>query len=578
VIVIVNGAIAFFTKDGTKTFQDEIEDSFGFWGSVGATDFVFDPEVAYDVHSGRFFAMACERGNYSDSYFLLAVSDDSDPNGTWYKWRINVTSLAQASIDSPNMAIDEHCVYLSADAWTPGEVYIMYILDKAPLLSGSVGATNSFKISGSQSYGMATSYGGAPGSYMIEHFESASNTKVRLHVITDPLGSANRQTYDLTVPAYGPPEDPPQKGTSVRPETFDARFWTCVWRDGSLWATHHIDSDRVKARWYEIATNGWPSGGTPTLVQSGTVDPGPDIRTFFTSIWADKWHNAAMCFARSSPNEYISMARCVRRFDDPPAYMGDVVINKVSNGPYTYSRWGDYSGDWTDPSDETTFWTHHEYAPSTTSWNTWIASFTAPLDSASSPSGFFNPGWNWFSIPIRPIHPAPPDLLGFNPSGSLWYWDRYLKTTQVYNDPFIKWNLEVANGYLLRLSQAIQVDYDGFNAVTPMTIKLGGKGWVWLGMPKDTEMPGDEFMSNVRVQYPVGGPIRTAAEDRASGDPWLNWGWSYWDSVVQAAKTFTPYLPFGENICRPWYGYRAYINVGTATSEGNPDQVSLIRP
>ena len=91
-VVMVNGGIAFFQKDGTMDFQDEIEDSFGFWGDQGATGFVFDPEVIYDPHSDRFMAMACERAPSSRSYYLLAVSDDSNPNGDWFKYRLDVTT------------------------------------------------------------------------------------------------------------------------------------------------------------------------------------------------------------------------------------------------------------------------------------------------------------------------------------------------------------------------------------------------------------------------------------------------------------------------------------------------------
>ena len=43
VVVMTNGAIAFFTKTGTFQFQDQIEGAGGFWGSLGATGFVFDP-------------------------------------------------------------------------------------------------------------------------------------------------------------------------------------------------------------------------------------------------------------------------------------------------------------------------------------------------------------------------------------------------------------------------------------------------------------------------------------------------------------------------------------------------------
>ncbi|KYK31304.1 MAG: hypothetical protein AYK22_08075 [Thermoplasmatales archaeon SG8-52-3] len=375
VVVMTNGAIGFFQKNGTKDFQDEIEDSFGFWGDQGATGFVFDPEVIYDPHTDRFMAMACERSSDSKSYFLLAVSDDSDPNGDWHKYRIDVTTEGGGGdIDSPNIAVDSEAVYLSADFFTGGQKYLVYILEKEPLLSGSIGITKSMLITGSQSFGIPVTYGSAPAMYMIEHFESSSNTVVRLHAITDPLSTPDRETYDLTVPAYSPPEDPPQKGTTTRPETFDSRFWSCVWRDGSLWATHHQGTSRVMARWYEIKTNNWPTSGTPELYQSGDIDPGEEIRTFFTSIAPDGYGNAAMCFARSSPDEYISIARCMRLADDPLGTMGPVVMVKESDGPYNSGRWGDYSGVSCDPSDNLTFWMMHEYTPGDGTWNTWISS------------------------------------------------------------------------------------------------------------------------------------------------------------------------------------------------------------
>jgi hypothetical protein len=378
VIVIVNGAIAFFEKDGTKDFQQKIEDSDGFWGEVGATHFVFDPEVQYDPLSHRFMALAAERATDSHSYFLLAISDDSDPNGDWYKYRFDVTSLAGNDIDSDNLGIDAQAIYLTADFFTGGEKYLVYILEKEPLLSGTVGITTDLLITGSQSYGIPVMYGNAPAMYMIEHFEGATNTKVRLHAITDPLGTPQDVTYDLTVPAYSPPENPPQKGTTSRPETFDSRFWSCVWRDGSLWATHHQGSSRVMARWYEIKTNDWPVSGTPTLYQSGDIDPGPEIRTFFCAIAPDGYGDAAMCFARSSPTEYISMARCMRLSTDPLGTMREVVIEINSSTGYTAGRWGDYSGVSCDPADNRTFWLHGEYAPTSSTWNTWIARVTGP--------------------------------------------------------------------------------------------------------------------------------------------------------------------------------------------------------
>ncbi len=323
VVAMVNGGIAILDKAGNNLFQDEIEGGNGFWGSVGATNFVFDPEVIYDPHDQRYIAMANEQGTSNDSYFLLAVSDDDDPQGTWYKYRIDATDYAGGGIDSPNLAVDADAVYLTADVWTSVN-YMIYIMDKTPLLSGGTAeVTNILTITGTQSHGIPVIYGNAPAMYMIEHFESSSNNSVRLHAITDPLGSPTRVTTTVTVPAYGRPTNPPQMGTSTRPETFDARFWHCVWRNGSLWAAHH-HGNPIRARWYQIATNGWPDSGMPELVQSGEIDPGSDIHTFFNSITVDALGNAATCFARSASDEYISISRATRLASDPAGSMAAI--------------------------------------------------------------------------------------------------------------------------------------------------------------------------------------------------------------------------------------------------------------
>jgi hypothetical protein len=376
IVTMTNGAIAFFGKDGTMTFQDEIEDSYGFWGSLGATNFVFDPEVIYDPHANRFMAMANERGSSGGSFYLLAVSAGTDPNGFWYKYRFDVTALAGGDIDSPNIAVDQDVVYLTADFFTGGQKYLIYMLEKAPLLTGAApGIVNHILIQGSQSYGIPVTYGTPPAMYMIEHFEDTTNNQVQLHAITDPLGTPQHQKFMLTVPSYSPPESAPQMGSSVEMTTFDSRFWSCVYRNGHLWAAHHQGSSLVKARWYEIDMANWPISGTPSLVQSGDVAPGINVRTYFNSISVDEHDNALMVFARSGPTEYISVCRAYRKADDPLGTMPNIEIAKVSNGPYTYySRWGDYSAVGVDPSDNTRFWYTHEYAPSSSSWNTWIGS------------------------------------------------------------------------------------------------------------------------------------------------------------------------------------------------------------
>jgi hypothetical protein len=106
---------------------------------------------------------------------------------------------------------------------------------------------------------------------------------------------------------------------------------------------------------------------------------------------------------------------------------------------------------------------------------------------------------------------------------------------------------------------------------------LGRQGWTWVGMPGLDSLGYPDFMDSVRVQYPAGGDIRTASEDRASGSPWVNWSWAFWDTYLQAAKTFAPYLAFGNNTCHPWIGYRIWVNAGLTPQDPN-DRVTLIWP
>ncbi|MCB9889012.1 MAG: hypothetical protein H6836_05500 [Planctomycetes bacterium] len=370
VVVMTNGAIAFFKKDGTKTFQQDISNTAGFWGSVGAGSFVFDPEVIWDPYARRFFAMACERTS-GRSYFVVAVSDDWDPNGSWHKYRLDVTAQAGGSIDSPNIAVDENVLYLGADFG-----YLQFFYDKSPFLSGQPPTTvRNLSISGSGSFGLPVMHGRAPAMYLIEHLEATSNSTVLLHAIRNPLTTPTVTTTVLSVPAYGPPARVPQLGTTALITTFDSRFWSCVWRDGSLWACHHHGS-RTLARWYQIETGNWPTSGAPRLVQSGDIDPGPGIYTFFNSISVDDRGNAVTAFARSATNERISIGRAFRLASDPLGTMRPMDIIQTNTVVYSNAgRWGDYSAVSVDPADNATFWYFHEFATSS-AWSTWVANKT----------------------------------------------------------------------------------------------------------------------------------------------------------------------------------------------------------
>jgi len=374
---MTNGRIAAYTKAGTMLWEDEIENSFGFWGELGADNLVFDPEVTWDEHSQRFFAMANERADDNTAKFLLAVSADSSPDDRddWHKYRWDVTAMAgDTDIDSPNMAVNRDFLFLTADFFGPDK-YLLVVVDKSSILSGGVEQLVSSLIVGDQSMGVPNVRSDTATLYILESTELGSNDTVILHAITDPFGTFTRETFTLPVPIYTNPADPPQKGSSTRPELFEPRFWSVVERNGSIWAVHHVNSTRARVRWYEIALNGWPSGADPTLAQNGEIDPGGTISTFFPSIDVDAEDSAAITFARSSPTEFISMWRTVRTAADPANTFQPPVEVQVSANA-TGGRWGDYSGTEADPVVAGSFWGFHEFTNGgSSSWRTWAARY-----------------------------------------------------------------------------------------------------------------------------------------------------------------------------------------------------------
>ncbi len=378
IVQVVNDSVAIFTKSGQ---QQLLQSQQAFFQDTG---FMFDAEAIFDPQSNRFMVMTNNRKG-TQAFFNLAVSDDNDPNGNWFRYAFNVTAQAggSGSIDSPNIGVDGQAVYLTADfpPFSSGN-FLIFIVEKAPLLVGGTSPiTNSLFLTTSQSWGTPVMHTSAAGFYLVEALETASANTLVLHAITNPLGTPVLTNFNLGVPTYQAPEDPPQQGTSVRPEAFEARFWSCMFKNGKLYATHHQGSTRILQRWYEINMSNWPMAGTPSLVQSGDVDLGAGIRTFFGSIAGDGQNNIALTYARSSPTEFISMSRSYRLASDAAGTLTPPVFMRLSQGPDTSGRWGDYSGTVADPSHDRVFWGTHEYNAG--GWATWIGVY-GPCDNVVS--------------------------------------------------------------------------------------------------------------------------------------------------------------------------------------------------
>src|SRR5262249_30980116 len=103
-----------------------------------------------------------------------------------------------------------------------------------------------------------------------------------------------------------------QMGTTDTMQTNDTRILSQVWRNVGgqehLVLTQEITSTQdpgvAKARWYDINTG---AVGGPMLYQSGDLDPGPGVATYFPSADIAPNGDIGMTYLESSASEFVSM-------------------------------------------------------------------------------------------------------------------------------------------------------------------------------------------------------------------------------------------------------------------------------
>ena len=382
VVVTVNMAIAFYDRDGNEQFianLDETGDP-GFFEDIGAGGFTFDPKCFYDASIDRFVVLALEvYQDANEGWMTIAISDDSDPNGIWYKyrtWAVYTVDGSEFWPDYPGFGFDSNAFYVTCNLFGftggfAGAVYRRY--PKIPMMSGSPIIFQDFNDVNSASVQVAQCLDPRNAPLFISR---ASNSRIKVQSLTNDTIPPQLITAEVVVPnADNPNQDAPNLGGGNL-STLDGRIMNVTWNDTGLWTAHAVrgTGNNTKSRWYHIDTNGFPAG-TPTLAESGDVDLGTDIFTFFPAIAVNRYGDAAMVFAKSLASEYASIQATARRSNDPAGTMGAPVQLAQGNAG-TEGRWGDYFDIAVDPLDNATFWIIGEYVQEfpdgNKGWQTWV--------------------------------------------------------------------------------------------------------------------------------------------------------------------------------------------------------------
>jgi hypothetical protein len=402
---VVNSAIEWYAKTGARQHRQSLDDFFAFLSPEG---WPFDPKIIYDQHAGRFVVVCLVKvdngaGDPSNvSRILAAVSDNSDPNGTWRLASINselTIDAAEHWADFPGLAVDEEAVYITANMFTFGTRSFggsrLWILRKGNGTGGFYdGGPLSFTLHdpstqaglSSQSSTLQPAHvfgaGGVAagvGTFLVScNWFSGSNELASVIRVDNPLGSptfTNRfvnlgdiHNASATFP------DAPQAGTAELIDAGDRRALHAVWRDHSLWVAHTVnppsgpDAGQATAHWLEIDTINLNS---LSLIQQGDIggeEIAPGTHTFYPSIAVDAFGNAGIGFAASAPTLFPGAYYTGRKPTDAAGTVQPSVVLAAGLDYYirtfgtTRNRWGDYSGISVDPSDEATFWVFNEYA------------------------------------------------------------------------------------------------------------------------------------------------------------------------------------------------------------------------
>jgi hypothetical protein len=390
VVQVVNSNLAFYSKAGALQFS---QDAFSFFSPVRTTNFQFDPKVLYDRIAQRFVIIYLEwDGAPQVSTFLIAVSDDSNPNGAWFMYAVNTAEVfggSNAWLDYPGFGYnkDGYVVCGNMFGFSPqtfrGSKYV--VVPKAPVLVGAPvttfrflmvpGGSNAASPQAAEMFDAVTGrvygalrlgFSGVPNLtrfFAIENLGGAVPTMATTDIAVTPAtwmpalvaGSTNGQVLDA----------------------LEGRILNARWRPNRLYLSYPFDQggSRVGTRWAEYDTGNWPAAGTVTELQAGNYTSGT-LHQFMPAVNVNKHGDVSILFTQSSAAVTASLAVAGRISTDPANTMGGATVMATSVGNnYGAFRWGDYFDVDVDPVDDEMFWGTGMVVDAANNWQTHILSW-----------------------------------------------------------------------------------------------------------------------------------------------------------------------------------------------------------
>lgn len=398
-----------------------------FWSSLGVTE-SFDAHVLYDPYAQRWIFSSAAGEKSSNGAVLIGVSQTSDPTAGWNIYRINLGSSVNW-VDYPTLGFNKNWIVVQANIFTvAGNNFVnsmIWAFDKADLYAGGTGKyTVLTPANGFTQVPATTMDPNLSTMYLLEQNSSGSG-KLRIDTITGPVGSevlTSGVAYP-TGPSAWQEFSPvinfaPQLGSSENIDTEDGRIQSCVYRNGSLWASHTVylpatgTPTRTAAQWWQINMSASALG---QVQQFGRIDDPTGANFYaFPTLAVNQNGDVMLGYTHFGTGIYPSGAYSMRLASDPPNTMESEVMLKAGEASYFKdfgtgeNRWGDFTATVVDPVDDTSMWTIQEYAGQSNMWGTWWGSITPGAPAAiSTPTATATPTAMATSTPKPSATPTP---------------------------------------------------------------------------------------------------------------------------------------------------------------------------
>ena len=390
------------TPAGTATQQSLAS----FFGAPAGT-IMTSPRVVHDPYADRYLAavIANHVGNGTSQLFL-AVSDNQDPNGTWYFKSVPLTNSVTGGASFGQylgLAVDEEAVYLTSSQYSAatGGTYRdarVVVLDKVAGAGGGwygggtltvvgtfdpdTNAANDARYEGlvpAQMYNNPTAPGAAVGTYFVAYnglgSGVAGNESVQLVRIDNPLTTPTFTAsqidvgdIDDTSSALPAATQPGSEGIGL--DLGPRRLGNAVWRDDRLYfgSTVRTGAGLAAAHWFQLRTT------DNTILQQANVNTAPvaaGLHAYHPSVAVDALGDVAVAFSASNPSNQVRgyyAARTPNPAVDPLNTLRDPALlpNQESGNEYVrrvggVNAWGLYTG-LTVAANDRVFWGFNAFA------------------------------------------------------------------------------------------------------------------------------------------------------------------------------------------------------------------------